>query len=236
MTDDGRKHAIGYVRVSTRNQADNGISLENQKERIKKYCEFYNLELIEILEDHKSGKSLKGRVSAQEIIARIEKKEFDCLVIYKLDRLGRSVIDLVGLTELMTKYGVDLHSLEEKIDTSTALGRFFFVTLASLAQLERDLISERTKSALNTKRANGGKGCYNAPYGKMAKGDRWIDDPQEQKVIRIVKELKAQGVKPRFIAEHLNVNGFRSRKGGLYTSLLVRKLSKADPTPDTHRV
>jgi site-specific DNA recombinase len=236
MTDNGRKHAIGYVRVSTRNQADNGISLENQKERIKKYCEFYNLELIEILEDHKSGKSLKGRTAALDIIKRIEGKEFDCLVIYKLDRLGRSVIDLVGLTELMSKYGVDLHSLEEKIDTSTALGRFFFVTLASLAQLERDLISERTKSALSTKRANGGKGCYNAPYGKMAQGDRWIDDPQEQKAIRIVKEMKAQGIKPRFIAEHLNINGFRSRQGKNYTSLLVRKMSKADPTPDTHRV
>jgi site-specific DNA recombinase len=236
MTDDGRKHAIGYVRVSTRNQADNGISLENQKERIKKYCDFYNLELIEILEDHKSGKSLKGRTAALDIISRIEKKEFDCLVIYKLDRLGRSVIDLVGLTELMAKHGVDLHSLEEKIDTSTALGRFFFVTLASLAQLERDLISERTKSALSTKRANGGKGCYNAPFGKMAKGDRWIDNPEELKAIRIVKEMKLQGVKSRFIAEHMNMNGFRDRQGRPYTSLLVRKLSKADPTPDINRV
>ena len=136
----------------------------------------------------------------------------------------------------MAKHGVDLHSLEEKIDTSTALGRFFFVTLASLAQLERDLISERTKSALTTKRANGGKGCYNAPFGKMAKGDRWIDNPEELKAIRMVKEMKAQGVKSRFIAEHMNMNGFRDRKGRPFTSLLVRKLSKADPTPDINRV
>ena len=87
------KRAIGYVRVSTTEQALEGISLDNQKAKIKGYCDLNDLELVTIIEDAgKSGKNL-SRDGIETILYKIKRKEIDAIVVYKLDRLSRKVID-----------------------------------------------------------------------------------------------------------------------------------------------
>ena len=119
------KKAIGYTRVSTSEQAIEGVSLDNQKAKIQSYCEFNDLELVEIIVDAgKSGKDLK-REGIQALIGRIRDKSVDAVVVYKLDRLSRKVIDTITLIEAFEKSGITFHSLNEKIDTGTAMGGFF---------------------------------------------------------------------------------------------------------------
>ncbi|MGD0883574.1 MAG: recombinase family protein [Thermodesulfovibrionales bacterium] len=202
------KRAIGYVRVSTSEQALEGISLDNQKAKIKAYCALNDLELSEIIEDAgKSGKNL-NREGIQALMGML--KRVDAIIVYKLDRLSRKVIDTLTLIETFEKSGVTFHSLNEKIDTGTAMGRFFLNITASLAQMERDLISERTKDALQMKIANGER-AGQIPYGwRLAEdGNALIPHVEEQEVITLARRLHDHGMSYRAICEALTKAGHR---------------------------
>lgn len=198
------KRAVGYIRVSTSEQATEGISLDNQKAKIKAYCVLHDLELVETIEDAgKSGKNL-NREGVQELIGKVRGRRIDAVVVYKLDRLSRKVIDTLTLIESIEKAGITFHSLNEKIDTSTAMGRFFLNITASLAQMERDLISERTKDALQMKIQNGER-AGQVPYGWTLAddGNTLLPVKEEQEVIRAIKGLHAQGMGYRAICREL---------------------------------
>ena len=145
--------AIGYVRVSTEDQAKEGVSLDNQKSKIEAYCQLKDLELSEIVEDAGiSAKNLK-RPGVQKVLRMARKKKIDAIVVYKLDRIFRSTVDALETTKMFDKWGVSFHSIEETLDTQSAMGRFFFTLTAALAEMERRIIGERTKAALAHKRA-----------------------------------------------------------------------------------
>ena len=135
--------AIGYVRVSTVMQANEGVSLDAQKAKIKAYCEFNDLELVEIVVD--AGKSAKNtdREGLQTCLEKLANGEATELVVFKLDRLSRKVLDVLNLINAIEACGGSLHSISEKLDTSSALGKFFVNMTAALAQLESNQISER---------------------------------------------------------------------------------------------
>lgn len=206
------KKAVGYIRVSTTEQAIEGISLDMQKAKIRAYCVLEGLELTEIIEDAgKSGKSLQ-REGIQRLTTLIKGRSVDAVIVYKLDRLSRKVLcDTLTLIEAIERHSVTFHSLNEKIDTGTAMGRFFLNITASLAQMERDLISERTKDALQMKIANNER-AGQIPYGwRLAEnGNSLIPDMEEQKAIRLVKALRAKGYSYREIAVELEREGYKS--------------------------
>ena len=132
---------IGYARVSTKDQ-----NLALQHEALNKAgCK-------KIYEDQLSGSKTarKGLELALEVL-----REGDSLVVWKLDRLGRNVKDLITLVERLEKEDIHFKSLTDNIDTSTTSGRFFFHIMASLAQMERELLIERTKAGLDAARKRG---------------------------------------------------------------------------------
>lgn len=98
----------------------------------------------------------KDRPQLEELLKVL--RSGDKIVVYKLDRISRSTKHLIELSELFSDLEADFISITDNIDTSTAMGKFFFRTMASIAELERDIISERTKSGLQTARARGRKG------------------------------------------------------------------------------
>jgi DNA invertase Pin-like site-specific DNA recombinase len=205
-----RKKAVGYIRVSTSEQAAEGISLDNQKAKIKAYCGLNDLDLAEIIEDAgKSGKSL-NRDGVERLLSMVKKREIGAVVVYKLDRLSRKVIDTLTIIETLEKAEIAFHSLNEKIDTSTAMGRFFLNITASLAQMERDLISERTRDALQMKIANHER-AGQIPFGwRLAEdGNALIPHEEEQEVIRTVRRLHDRGYSYRAICEALVKAGHR---------------------------
>jgi len=115
--------AIGYIRVSTEMQVNEGVSLDAQTAKIRAYCELNDLELVEIICD--AGKSAKNteRDGLQKCLSMIASGEAQAIVVYKLDRLSRKVLDTLNLISEIESHGASLHSISEKLDTSSALGK-----------------------------------------------------------------------------------------------------------------
>ena len=169
---------IGYARVSAQDQ-----NLDLQTEALAKAgCK-------RIFTDKLSGSRAErpGLVQARDVL-----REGDTLVIWKLDRLGRTVKRLVDLVGELQQQGVGFRSLTDAIDTGTASGRFFFHVMASLAEMERELTVERNRAGLATARQLGRKG------GRK----RQMTDSK----IRSAKKLLASGVPPRDVAGNLGVS------------------------------
>lgn len=221
--------AIGYVRVSTDEQADHGISLEMQAAKVRAYAELNDLDLLDVIQDAGiSGKSIKGRPGIQAVLDMVRARKVSAVITYSLSRLARNTIEALEIAKLMDKAGVALHSISEKLDTQSALGRFFFTLTASLAEMERRLISERTTAALSQKRARGGRVSRHAPYGFTfdTSGNLRVDDT-EQHTIAKVHELRSQGYSIRGIVEYLGENGYCNRSGKSFGVAEVWKIAKA---------
>ncbi|MBM4327965.1 MAG: recombinase family protein [Deltaproteobacteria bacterium] len=223
------KRAIGYIRVSSQEQAREGISLEMQAAKVRVYCELNDLTLVEIIEDAGiSAKSIKGRPGIQSILEMVNARQIDAVVVFKLDRLARNTVECLRMAEVMDKTGVALHSITEKLDTQSALGRFFFTLTASLAEMERNLIAERTAAALAQKRANGEKTGGLCPYGFRSVNGKLEPDPAEQGVIHRMRGLRAQGVSYRGIADKLTEEGTMTRKATRFRETqIIRILREA---------
>ena len=169
---------IGYARVSTQDQ-----NLDLQIEALTKAgCK-------KVFDDKISGSRAErpGLTKALEML-----REGDTLVVWKLDRLGRSVKNLVDLISELAKHGVHFKSLTDAIDTGTPSGRFFFHVMASLAEMERELTVERTRAGLEIARQLGRKG------GRKRK----MTDSK----IESAKKLLANGVPPCDVAHNLGVS------------------------------
>lgn len=221
--------AIGYVRVSTEEQSREGVSLQMQIDKIKAYCVSYDLELAAIYGDPGiSAKTIEKRPGLRAVLSMVDNQRIDGVVAYKLDRLCRNTIDALELARQLDKKGVALHSITEKLDTQSALGRFFFTLTASLAEMERGLISERTKAALAQKRMNGQKTGGDVPYGFTAdENGKLICNEREQRIVSRINALKADGYSIRRIVTALEVEGFRTRKGTPFSKTQVERILAA---------
>ncbi len=202
--------AIGYVRVSTDEQAREGISLDNQRAKIESYCSLHDLELIGIIEDAgKSGKDL-NREGIRSLLDRIKSHQIDAVVVYKLDRLSRRVKDTLTLMDLVEKKSIAFHSITERIDTKSAMGKFFLNIMASMNQWERDTISERTRDALHHK-IDKGERAGQIPYGwELADdGKSLLPNEREQKAVSLIKDLNDKGYSYRAICRELDKEGYK---------------------------
>jgi len=194
---------IGYARASTSNQK---LTIVFQKQKIKEYCQLKDYDLIEIITDKKSGKNLK-RPGIQKVLAMVEQKKIDGLVIFKLDRLFRSTLDAVNTAEKFKKNGVSLHSISENLDTSTPMGIFFYQILSSIAELERAQISERIVNALSVKRKNNEKLGGRIPFGYIVQGKKLVPHAGEQAAIKMICRMRTE--------ENLNYSQISARLNNL---------------------
>lgn len=148
---------IAYVRVSTEEQSDSGAGLEAQREAINAECKRRDWKIIETIEDAGcSARNLK-RPGIQEALARLEAGEAEGLVVAKLDRLSRSMLDFTSVMAEAQRQGWALVALDAPVDTTTPAGEAMANVLATFAQFERRLIGQRTKEALAVKKAQGVK-------------------------------------------------------------------------------
>lgn len=205
--------AVGYIRVSTAEQAEEGISLEAQEGRIKAWCALHGHELASVHRDVLSGGRADNRPALQACLTQTCKSKA-VLVVYSLSRLARSTKDAILISERLNKAGADLASLSENIDTTSAAGKMMFRMLAVLAEFERDQIRERTSAALQHKKSRGER-VGTLPYGyRMAcDGVRLEEDPAEQEVVRLVQCLRERGMTLSAINQELGRRGIRNRNG-----------------------
>ena len=145
-----RKIAAVYIRVSTEDQAREGFSLGEQKEKLLQLCAFKGYEVFKVYEDAGiSAKDMEHRPAFQEMLQDMRNGKINYIVAYKLDRVTRSVRDLEELISQLEKYNCYLVCDRDDVNTSTANGRFFVRMLTVLSQLEIEIVSERTKFGLN---------------------------------------------------------------------------------------
>ncbi len=206
--------AIGYARVSTEDQAKEGVSLDNQKSKIEVYCHLKDLELTEIVEDAGISAKNLNRPGVQKVLRLARKKKIDAVVVYKLDRIFRSMVDALETTKMFDKLGVSFHSIEETLDTQSAMGRFFFTLTAALAEMERRIIGERTKAALSHKRTRNEKTGGEVPFGYDLTSEGLLEKyEKEQRVIRLIRKLHRAGYSLRRTCAELENRGYKTKRG-----------------------
>lgn len=216
---------IGYVRVSTEEQASAGVSLDAQRAKLEQYAALYDLELVDVVID--AGASAKNlrREGLTRALAALEAGEAEALLVCKLDRLTRSVRDLADLLERYFGNRFALLSVAEKVDTSSAAGRMILNIMATVSQWEREVIGERTSAALQHKLANG------EHVGAPALGFEVVDGrlaqvDTEQETVNRIAELHAAGHVLRDIAATLAIEGRTTKRGGQWHPQTVARVIK----------
>ena len=205
---------IGYVRVSTSSQVEDGVSMDAQEAKIHAWASLNNANEVVIFRDEGiSGKRADNRPGLQDALATVSKG--DALIVYSLSRLSRSTKDALVLSEILAKKEADLVSLSEKIDTTSAAGKMVFRMLAVLAEFERDQISDRTRFALAHKKANMEKTGGDIPFGYFVEDGHLIEEPSEQKALSLIRDLRIKGYALRAICEELAKEGYKTRRGNL---------------------
>jgi len=192
---------FGYARVSSLTQ-----DLDLQVSEIKKFSDYRGYKIVRLFSDKASGKDMK-REGFQEMINAIDKDTMDieAVVIYKLDRIGRSLNDLIRIVEYLKSKNVQLISITDNIDTTTSQGVLFFQLIGAIAEYERKLINERTESGRKE---------------AVSKGIKFGRPKKQIKVDEIKKEL-AMGIPKSVICKKYGIkrttlyNKLREDKGNV---------------------
>ena len=205
--------AIGYARVSTDKQADRGVSLEAQQEKIRAMAVVQGAELVDVIVDAGESAKTLDRPGMERLLVLVDARKVDTVIIAKLDRLTRSVKDLALLLENFTRRGVGLVSVAESLDTNTAAGRLVLNIMVSVSQWEREAIGERTRDAMAHMKAT--HQAYSpTPYGFERNGDMLATADDEQGTVQQIRAWKAAGWTLRKIAGELNRLGVATKNGG----------------------
>lgn len=226
--------AIGYVRVSTAEQADSGLSIENQVAKLRSYAVVRELDLVDIIIDAgvSGGKALAAREGGAKVLRWTKRNPGCAVVTLKLDRMFRDAANCLTVTKVWDAKGTAFHILDmggTSIDTSSAMGRMFLTMAAGFAELERGLIRERTSAALAVKRERGEKtGGASCPFGyRLAKdGVHLVEAPAEQEALALILKLREDGFSYGKIAAELNLKGYMTKAGSEWKPVQVRRVCK----------
>lgn len=223
----------GYVRCSSDEQAESGLGLAAQKQRIEAYAASRGEVIAEFFEDAgvSGGKPLASRPEGARLLKAMRKAKHGAMVIAaKLDRLFRSVADAATTINEWDKAGIAMIAVQEGFDMSSSYGRAMAQMAAVFAELERSMIRERTKSALAVKRARGERVSRHAPYGWDFEDGKLVENAVEQEGRAVILALRQQGVTLRGIADLLERTGIRSKRGGKWVHISVDGILKREVT------
>lgn len=238
---------VGYLRVSTEEQARDGVSMETQEEKIRGYCRLYDLDLVEVVKDPGASAKTLNRTGLRRVLAMLEAGEVEGVVIPALDRITRNVQDWTMLIDRYfgEKCAWKLMSVGERIDTRTAAGRMVLNILVVVAQWQREYVVERTSEVLAGLRERG-KQTGTVPYGydphpddvgldhSKRDGVRLLRNEPEQLVIARIVEWRGDGMSLSQIAGKLNDLEIptKTRKGPWRHTTVASILAVADRPPN----
>lgn len=202
--------AIGYCRVSTEEQGDSKAGLEAQEATIREEVERRGWELVDVRTDVASGKSLRKRDELGRVLRDLAAGHAEVLVVAKLDRLSRSVMDFAGIMETAKSEGWSIRVLDLDVDMTTSMGELVANIMISLAQWERRVIGERTKAALVAVKARGTR------LGRKENVDA--------ETVRLIRILRESGKSWQGIADALAAESIPTAQGGQWHGATVRKI------------
>lgn len=226
---------VGYLRVSTEEQAQHGVGLDAQELELRRAAEFYGWQLDELVRDEGLSGSTLERPGLQRALAMVAAGEVDGLVVAKLDRLTRSVVDFGDLLEWFEDARAAFVALDVKVDTSTPGGRMVAQVLVVVAEWERRTIAARTKAGLDALRAQG------KPTGRPSVADRpelaarirRMRDDEDMSLRAIAEQLTAEGIPTARGAAQWRASSVQAAAG--YVRRRPRRKRAALPALDTRR-
>lgn len=228
----GKTKVYTYTRVSTSMQVD-GFSLDAQNDRMQKYADFMDYEIVGRYEDAgKSGKSIEGRLDFQRMMDDIasNKDNISYVLVFKLSRFGRNAADVLSSLQFMQDYGVNLISVEDGMDSSKDAGKLIITVLSAVAEIERENILVQTMEGRKQKAREGKWNGGFAPYGyKLVNGKLEIVE-DEAEAVRIIYNLYANTeMGSNGVAKHLQLQGIqkKARQNGtntMFSAHLVRMI------------
>lgn len=227
---------LGYIRVSSKVQAEEGVSLAAQESKIQTWGKLNDAESIQIFrENGVSGGQTNNRPSLKA--ALLTATRGDVLIVYSLSRLSRSLVDTVNISGELKRRGVDLVSITDRIDTTTASGKLYFHIMAAFNQHYRDTISDQTKAAMAYKRSKGERlGGNYPPYGQKFDGRMLVPVPSEQAVIRQIHKWKRDGYSLTGVARKLEARNIPRKAGGKHwhKTSVARIIARTAARGDKH--
>lgn len=211
------KRCYGYVRVSTKKQEDEGMSLETQERKIRAWAEISDHKVVDIYRESGTGKSLEKRPEFIKLFNIIKKGE--TLVVLAFSRLARSTRDFLAIMDNLIARGCRIVVMTEGLDTITPYGAFVATMFSAVAQLEATMISDRVKDNMKAKKEKG-EFVGRVPYGwKLSDGAQsdLVEVPEEQAIIKRMREMREQKdekgkvMSYEKIAKKLNEEGIKPR-------------------------
>jgi len=214
-----RIYCAAYCRKSIEERADEAFgSIENQHEAVLNFIASHKHEgwipLTERYDDNGFTGSNANRPSLQKLLKDIKEDRVNMVIVYKLDRLSRSLVDFVQLLKFFDEHDVAFASVTQPIDTSTSTGKLMLHILSSFAEFERELISERTKDKMSAARKRGKWTGGITPLGYRVdkENKKLIIDPESSKIVREIFDLYLKGNSTLNITQLFNERGYRTTK------------------------
>ena len=223
---DARPCVAIYIRVSTNHQIDKD-SLPLQREELINYAKYVlNIEDYEVFEDAGFSAKNTDRPGYQNMMKLIRTGVFSHLLVWKLDRISRNLLDFAAMYDELKKLGVTFISKNEQFDTSTAMGEAMLKIILVFAELERKMTSERVTATMLSRAANGKWNGGRIPYGYSYDFEERVFSVciQEQKVALLMCDLYESSNSLLFVSRRLNEMGYRTRAGNLWSPVPIRKI------------
>lgn len=209
---------VGYCRVSTREQAIDGGSLPAQENRLRALAEGDGRPIERMFVDAGYSAGSLKRPAIQELLALVRGGKVAAIYCTKLDRMVRSLADLLAVVKVLQKHDVALVSASEHIDTGSAAGRMMVSMLGVIGQFERERLSERIKDVTFDKRQRKQVYCGRAPFGYQRQGSMLVEEPSEQRALSAMRSMHRDGASYRQIARWLSDNGYKPKGAAWYAA------------------
>lgn len=216
-----------YIRVSTEEQAKDGFSIAAQKEKLTKYAEVSDWFVFDYYIDNGiSGKNIKDRPEMHRLLRDIELGNINNVLVYKLDRLTRSLMNLMELIQFFERYNCSLNSQTERLDTSNAVGRMFVKIIGTFAEFERENLAERVSFGYEEKTRQGNYTNTNGVFGyDYVVGEQCLlINEEEAEQVRRIYELYLRGNSFCSIANTFNLEGIESKRGGMWAAATIKSI------------
>lgn len=193
-----------YSRVSTEEQAKEGLSVEAQIDKCKSFCDAREWEIFNIYKDAGFSAGSLNRPALELLLRDAQEKKFDIILVYKIDRFSRKLKDLITILEDLKIKNINFTSVTEQIDTTSAMGEAFFQIIGVFAQLERGMVKERVQLSFDRK-IQLGEALYRAPFGYMYQNKKLVKHPENAEKVKEIFEMWNAGISYKEICKKFNI-------------------------------
>lgn len=230
------KRVAIYCRVSTTEQAEEGYSIDEQNLKIREYCEKEGHEIYNLYEDRGiSGKNITNRPGIKQLLKDVTENKFDLVIVWKLNRISRKLLDILNIVELLNKHNIAFRSLTESFETETPSGKLQLNIMGAIGEFERESLAENIKLGLEAKARSGewcggivlGYDIVEIPsVGKKRKNTKLQINEREANTVRRIFDLYSQGYGYKAVVNRVNKEGYKTKRNNEFAVATVKEILK----------